>query len=367
MRKLVGHQLFRLVGVGQQHVEIRRFIGIGKTQHDTVIGVHHLYFKGIIDRQALLQRHRPGRMHARTERRQDAHAPVTQLIAETFDGDRAVCRQTAGVLFLFREVVGEVVRGVAVQMCMLLQPLNRLGRGHGTDFADKGTERAPQFQRPPRTVTAPEGQPSGFARRRRHDNAIASDLFDAPGGRPEQDVFARAGFVHHLLIEFAEPCAIRPEGDRVVAAVRDCAGIHARNHRRAAARAQLVLVSVPRQQWSQVGEVLRWVVTAQHLEYGLQRVARQLVKRVGAGYHLLDVAAARRRVATDRDNLLGKHIERVARHADRLDLAFDHALCDHGAFEQVAAKLWKQPTDAELADLVTGSTDALQAARDRSR
>ncbi len=66
----------------------------------------------------------------------------------------------------------------------------------------------------------------------------------------------------------------------------------------------------------------------------------------------------------DRDDLLGEHVERVARHDRRLDLAFVHAPGDDGALEQVAAELGEDAPAADLADAVPGASDALQPARD---
>ena len=45
--------------------------------------------------QARAERHRPRRVHARAERRQDADAPVADLVAEALDDDRAVGRDDA--------------------------------------------------------------------------------------------------------------------------------------------------------------------------------------------------------------------------------------------------------------------------------
>ena len=69
----------------------------------------------------------------------------------------------------------------------------------------------------------------------------------------------------------------------------------------------------------------------------------------------------------DRDDLLGEHVERVARHDRRLDQAFAHAPGDDRALEQVAAELREDAPAADLADAVAGAPDALQPARDRLR
>ena len=67
-----------------------------------------------------------------------------------------------------------------------------------------------------------------------------------------------------------------------------------------------------------------------------------------------------------RDDLLGQHVERVARVADRLDRAGLHPLGDHGGLDQVAAVLGEQHAAADRADLVAGPADALQPAGDAS-
>ena len=59
-------------------------------------------------REARLDRERPRRVHARAEGREDADAPVAELVAEALDRDRAVGRQRAGRRALLREVVEQV-------------------------------------------------------------------------------------------------------------------------------------------------------------------------------------------------------------------------------------------------------------------
>ena len=66
----------------------------------------------------------------------------------------------------------------------------------------------------------------------------------------------------------------------------------------------------------------------------------------------------------DGDDLLGEHVERVARDDGLLDQSFVHAPGDDGALEQVAAELGEDATDADLIDAVPGAADALQPAGD---
>ena len=78
-----------------------------------------------------------------------------------------------------------------------------------------------------------------------------------------------------------------------------------------------------------------------------------------------------RRVLTggggDRDDLLGEHVERVARDDRRLDPALAHQPGDDRALEQVGAELGEDPALAALADAVPGAADPLQPAADRLR
>ncbi len=66
----------------------------------------------------------------------------------------------------------------------------------------------------------------------------------------------------------------------------------------------------------------------------------------------------------DRDDVLSEHVEGVARHDRRLDLPGAHQPADDGALEQVAAELGEEAPAADLADAVTGASDALQPAGD---
>ena len=68
-----------------------------------------------------------------------------------------------------------------------------------------------------------------------------------------------------------------------------------------------------------------------------------------------------------RDDLLGQHVERVARVARGLDVGGQHALGDDRGLEQVAPVLRDQLAHARRAHLVAGATDPLQTARDRDR
>ena len=65
--------------------------------------------------------------------------------------------------------------------------------------------------------------------------------------------------------------------------------------------------------------------------------------------------------------MLGQDVERVRGHPHRLDLAGEHALHGHRAADQVGAVFGEKHSVRDLADLVSGAPDALQAAGDRRR
>ena len=67
------------------------------------------------------------------------------------------------------------------------------------------------------------------------------------------------------------------------------------------------------------------------------------------------------------DGVLGQHVERVGRHPHGLDVAGQHPLHRHRAVDQVGAVLGEQHALRDLADLVPGPADALQAAGHRRR
>jgi hypothetical protein len=59
-------------------------------------------------------------MDARAEGREDAHAPVADLVAEPFNDDRAVGRDSAGRSGLLVQERQQVPRGVLVEAVLFL-------------------------------------------------------------------------------------------------------------------------------------------------------------------------------------------------------------------------------------------------------
>ncbi|VXC15284.1 conserved hypothetical protein [Curtobacterium sp. 8I-2] len=125
--------------------------------------------------------------------------------------------------------------------------------------------------------------------------------------------------------------------------------------------------AVPDQPWPEFGELVARVPTRDQVERRLERRPGQAAER-GAPPHefepVLDVEGVDR---PGRHGVLRQDVERVRRHRDRLDLARDHPLDRDRAVDQVGPVLREQHPARDLAHLVSGTTDALQPARDRGR
>ncbi len=136
-------------------------------------------------------------------------------------------------------------------------------------------------------------------------------------------------------------------------------------------RRQPVGGAIPGQARPQIGELVGRVAPGQHVQDGHQHVARERRVRVGA----LDQPLQRRHAQPlllgdarhDGDDLLGQNVQRVARHARRLDGPLGHAARDHRRLQQIGAMLGEDAADASRAHLVAGAPDALQPARHAAR
>ena len=156
-----------------------------------------------------------------------------------------------------------------------------------------------------------------------------ADLFHPPARGPERDHLADAALVDHLLVELADPpsrsARLADQEDRVEPAVgnRPAAGD---GHRpRVAPALDAPRLAVPHHARLQLGELVGRIRSGQHAKDGLERVAGQaLVGRRPP--HRLEQLVGRPGLA-DRHghDLLGQHVERVARQLRLLDRALVHA------------------------------------------
>ncbi len=101
---LVDDQLLDLVGWDQQVGNRRQRVGVRQVERDPVVRPDRLHLDPERVPQAGRERHPPGRVHPATERRQDADAPVADLVTEALDHDRPVgWHHAGGCLLLARD------------------------------------------------------------------------------------------------------------------------------------------------------------------------------------------------------------------------------------------------------------------------
>ncbi len=233
-------------------------------------------------------------------------------------------------------------------------------------FAREGPDRAAELRRASNPVTAPERHRAGDAGRGDDDHPVAGDVLDPPRGRAEQEGLPRARLVDHLLVELADAAPVG-EVHAVKASIGDRSRIGDCELARALAPTNDAGGAVPDDARAQLGELLRRIAAVEHVEDVLQLLAGELGERLGRGDELLDRVKLPLAVGDHRDEVLGEHIQRVARDHRLLDLTPAHAPGDHSALEQVGAELGEDPALRDLSHLVPSAADALDSAGDRLR
>ncbi len=150
-------------------------------------------------------------MHLGTERREQAHPPVTDLVAEPLDHDRAVVGHGARGLALVVEVLHQVAGGELVEPEVIAQPLlGGVGRS-GPQLADELAHGPTELERPTGPVAVPERHATGLTGCRRDDHPIGRDVLDPPRARAQQEGLARSALVDHLFVELADAGAVGQE------------------------------------------------------------------------------------------------------------------------------------------------------------
>ena len=304
-------------------------------------------------------------MHAAAERGEDAQPPVADLVAEALDDDRAVARHDAGGALLLAEELDEVAGGQVVEVELGLERLRVLVDRP----AGEGADRLAELTRAAEAVALPERHGGGHTGSGRDDHAVARDVLDPPARRAEQERLARPGLVDHLLVELADAAAVG-QVDAEQPAIGDRPGVRDGQRAGAAAGADRAGHAVPDDARPQLAELLARIAAVEHVEHVLELGAAQLGVGVRARdecVQLVDAVAVVPRLRGDGDDLLREHVERVARHDGRLDLALAHPLGDHRALDQVGAELREDAALRRVADVVAGAADALQPGGDRLR
>jgi hypothetical protein len=115
-RKAAQHQVLDLVGVDDQLVDADVVDRLGETQDDAVVASEDVDVESEPLRAAGFDRERPWRVETCAERREEAHAPVADLVGEALDDDPPVVGEHTGSPALVVEVGEQVGGGAFVEV-----------------------------------------------------------------------------------------------------------------------------------------------------------------------------------------------------------------------------------------------------------
>ena len=107
--ELTQHETLDLAGIGQQQRRIGRVLDLREADDEAFVAPHHFDVDAGAGADLRGRRHRPRRVDAAAERREQAHAPVAELVETALDDQRAIVGHRArGRLIL--EIAKQVVR-----------------------------------------------------------------------------------------------------------------------------------------------------------------------------------------------------------------------------------------------------------------
>ena len=146
-------------------------------------------------------------MDAAPERRQDAEAPVADLVAEALDDDCTIRGENAGSRLLVAEEGDQVLGRPLVERVLGDEP----GPGplvvERDQLAGGAADFATELVGSTDPLALPERHQPGDAGCRRDEHPVARDLLDPPSRGAEEEGLSLAGLVDHLLVELADPAA----------------------------------------------------------------------------------------------------------------------------------------------------------------
>ena len=367
LRKLGQQELLDLLRPEQQISDRGRRVGVGEVERDPVVRPERLRLDSERVAEPRRERQRPRRVDPAAERREDAHPPVADLVAEALDDDDAIGREHAGGRLLLTQVRHEVLGSSPVEVVLADEPLHRALVVEGRKLPRRASDPLSQLGRAADALALPERGHAGHAGRGRDEDAVARDRLDPPGRGAEEERLALARLVDHLLVELADPPAAVDEEHSEEPAVRDRPCVRDREPAGAEPSPDDTGDAVPDDPRPQLRELVGRVPAGEHVEDVLERRAREVGERVRAPDERVQVVDRDLLVGADRDDLLRDDVDRVPRDVRLLDLAFPHRSRDDGRLEQITAELREDPPLGDRVERVAGSSDPLEASRDRLR
>ena len=366
--ELSQHETFDLTRIGQQERRVRRVLHFRKPDDEAFVAPHHFD----VDARAAANLggggHRPRCVDAASERGQQTDAPVAELVETPLDDDGAVVGDgTRSGLIL--EIPKQVVSRRRIEIVMRHQALGGCRGRHAAQLAYELADREAELHRTAGLIAVPERHLARLAWRGRDQHAVVRDLLDAPCRCAEGERLAHLGLEDHLFVQLADAGRTIGAGeeDAVQPAIGNRARVGDRDALRTGALRHAALQSIPRDARAQLGEFVGRIAAGEHVEHALEGAAAQVGERGGAPDQRKQIVHRPRVECGHRHDLLGEHVERVARIPRRFDAALVHGACDRRARDEIAAELRKDDPFADRASLMSGASNSLQPARDRWR
>ena len=254
------------------------------------------------------------------------HAPIPELVREALKHQRLLIRHDAGGLFLFVEVLEQVVVGVLVEA--------RVDDGGiAFRFPAECAKRQTEFVWPAQRVARPERQATRVARRGANLHLVAGDVLNPPTRCAEGEHVTDAGLVDHLLVEFTDSswgCSlflVSNEENAEHAPVRDGAGVGHGDALRAGAGFEGGAVEDCA--GTQFREVSGGVDTDDQVNDRVEDFAGEITVGPGAGNGLVPVIQLQVFHRDGGNGLLGKHIQWTLRGVQLLDEPLPHTGNSH--------------------------------------
>src|SRR5205085_791935 len=134
----------------------RRGVGVGEVERDAVVRPERAHLEPQRVAQARTERDRPRSVDPRPAGREDAAAPVADLVPEALDDDGAVGGAGAGRRRLLGQEGEEVPGGALVEGVLVAEPRERLLLRQRDELARRAPDRLAELVRPPHALALPE-------------------------------------------------------------------------------------------------------------------------------------------------------------------------------------------------------------------